>query len=110
MIDFFFCLSLSLQRKTTAVLKTKHIACSSKPFLIFPEVDDDDDDDDDADDDDDDVDDDDDDDGSEDDDDGANDDDDEKNVTQEVWDVEPFNATVVQEVARGKIDWLEWVW
>ena len=36
MMDFFFCLRRSLQRKTTAVLKTKHIACSSKPFLIFP--------------------------------------------------------------------------
>ena len=31
MRDFFFCLSLSLQRNTTAVLKTKHIAWSSKP-------------------------------------------------------------------------------
>ena len=41
MMDFFFCRSRSLQRKTTAVLKTKHIACNSKPFLIFPEVDDD---------------------------------------------------------------------
>ena len=76
MIDFFFCLSLSLQRKTTAVLKTKHIACSSKPFLIFPAVDEDDDNDDD---DDDDVDDD--DAECDDDDDDDSDYDDEKNVT-----------------------------
>ena len=36
MIDFFLCLSLSLHRKTTAVLKTKHMAWSSRPFLILP--------------------------------------------------------------------------
>lgn len=35
-INFFFCLNRSLHKKTTAVLKTKHIACSSRPFLIFP--------------------------------------------------------------------------
>ena len=35
-IDFFFCLKRSLQRNTTAVLNTKHIACNSRPFLIFP--------------------------------------------------------------------------
>ena len=71
MIDFFFCLSLSLQRKTTAVLKTKHIAWSSRPFLIFPDDDDDDDDDDELDDDD----------VANDDDDVANKDDDENYVT-----------------------------
>jgi len=35
-MSFFFCLSLSLHRNTTADLNTKHIACSSRPFLIFP--------------------------------------------------------------------------
>lgn len=35
-ISFFFCRKRSLHRKTTADLKTKHIACNSRPFLILP--------------------------------------------------------------------------
>jgi hypothetical protein len=35
---FFFCLSRSLQRKTTALLKTKHMAWSSSPCNQFRKV------------------------------------------------------------------------